>query len=71
MGDANRGGVVNTSALEIAELNVRHYRDLLKAETDPKKRRTIAALLAEEEAKLAMLKARERRDVDKGGTEPS
>ncbi len=62
---------MSTSAREIVELNIRHYRDLLKAETDPKKRQTIARLLAEEEAKLAMLKARERRDADKGGTESS
>lgn len=60
---------MSTSAREIAELNIRHYHDLLKTETDPKKRRTIATLLAEEEAKLVALSAREqvRRDTDKDG----
>jgi len=37
----------------IVDLNIRHYRDLLKSETDPAKRRTITNLLAEEEVKLA------------------
>lgn len=62
---------MNTSAREIVELNIRHYRNLLKAETDPKKRQTIAQLLAEEEATLAVLKARERRDADARGPESS
>jgi hypothetical protein len=39
----------------ITELNIKHYRELLKSETDALKRRTIAQLLAEEEAKLAKL----------------
>jgi hypothetical protein len=39
----------------IIELNIRHYRGLLTTEADPAKRRTIATLLAEEEAKLANL----------------
>jgi len=39
----------------IADLNIRHYRDLLKSEIDPLKRRTIGKLLAEEEVKLARL----------------
>ncbi len=39
----------------IIELNIRHYRGLLTTETDRAKRRTIATLLAEEEAKLANL----------------
>ncbi len=73
MEDAGRDGMMGTSAREIAELNIRHYRNLLKTETDPEKRRTIAALLAEEEAKLAALsaRARERRDKDNGTTESS
>ena len=40
---------MSTSAREIAELNIKHYQNLLKTETDPKKRQTIAMLLAEEE----------------------
>ena len=43
----------------IIELNIRHYRDLLKVETDPVKRQTIGKLLAEEEAKLAALQKRD------------
>jgi len=39
----------------IIELNIKHYRELLKSELDPVKRRTVAQLLAEEEAKLAKL----------------
>jgi hypothetical protein len=39
----------------IIDLNIRHYRDLLKSETEPSKRRMIAKLLAEEEVKLASL----------------
>ena len=46
---------MSTSARTIIELNIRHYRDLLKSETDPSKRQTILQLLAEEEAKLAKL----------------
>ena len=54
---------MSTSAREIVELNIRHYRNLLKTETDPKKRQTIAQLLAEEMARLARLKARDRWDA--------
>lgn len=39
----------------IIELNIKHYRTLLKSETDALKRKTIAALLAEEEAKFYSL----------------
>jgi hypothetical protein len=39
----------------IIDLNINHYRDLLKTETEPSKRRAIVNLLAEEEAKLARL----------------
>ncbi len=46
---------VNFSARTIVELNIKHYRELLKTETDAAKRRTIAILLAEEEARLAKL----------------
>ena len=37
----------------VAKLNVEHYRKLLASEIDDVKRRTIHALLAAEEAKLA------------------
>jgi hypothetical protein len=43
------------SARAIIELNIKHYRDLLKSEMDASKRQTIEKLLAEEEAKLAKL----------------
>lgn len=46
---------MNADARTIIELNIKHYRELLKTESDPSKRRTIAELLAEEEAKLARL----------------
>jgi hypothetical protein len=44
-----------SSERTIIELNLRHYRALLTTETDPAKRQTIATLLSEEEAKLAVL----------------
>ena len=53
------------SARTIVELNFQHYRELLKTETDPSKRRTIAKLLAEEEARLAKLSAEQRSTNDK------
>jgi hypothetical protein len=46
---------MNPSARMIIELNIKHYRELLKSETDAVKRETVAQLLAEEEAKLAKL----------------
>jgi hypothetical protein len=46
---------MDPSARMIIELNINHYRELLKSVTDASKRRTIAQLLAEEEAKLAAL----------------
>ena len=45
------------SARTIIELNIQHYRGLLKIETDQSKRQTIAKLLAEEEEKLGKLAA--------------
>jgi hypothetical protein len=45
-------------ARTIFELNIKHYRELLKSETDAAKRQTITGLLAEEEAKLARLLAK-------------
>jgi hypothetical protein len=44
-----------TSARTIIELNIAHYRNLLKNEADASKREIIAKLLAEEEAKLAKI----------------
>lgn len=49
---------MSPSASEIAELNIRHYRSLLRSETDKLKRRTILELLAEEEARLGTLRER-------------
>jgi hypothetical protein len=46
---------MSTSAREIHELNIRHYRRLLETETDPKRRQTILSLLRKEEADLAKL----------------
>jgi hypothetical protein len=46
---------MSLSVRMIIELNIRHYRELLKSERDLSKRRTIEQLLAEEEAKLAKL----------------
>ena len=42
----------------IINLNVEHYRDLLRTERDEAKRQAFAGLLAEEEAKLAKHKGR-------------
>jgi hypothetical protein len=53
---------VSVSARTIIELNIKHYRQLLKSEVDPVKRRTIAMLLGEEEAKLAKLLATKKDD---------
>ena len=44
---------MNPSARVIIELNIKHYRELLKTERDASKRTTILKLLAEEEQKLA------------------
>jgi hypothetical protein len=50
---------VSVSVQMIIDLNIQHYRDLLKTETDASKRQTISKLLAEEEAKLAKLLGQE------------
>lgn len=47
------------SARTIVELNIAYYRNLLKDEANASKRQAIAKLLAEEEAKLAKLLAKE------------
>jgi hypothetical protein len=44
----------------VANLNIEHYREALANEMDEAKRRTLARLLAEEEAKLAALDKRNR-----------
>ncbi len=46
---------MDPSALEISELNVQHFRALLKTETDPAKRATIKRLIAEQEPTFAGL----------------
>ena len=46
----------------IIELNIKHFRDLLRNERDPSKRQTITQLLAEEEAKLAKLLGETKED---------
>jgi hypothetical protein len=50
----------------IIELNIRHYRDLLKTTTDVSKRQTIARLLGEEKAKLLKLSAAANKEHDRG-----
>jgi hypothetical protein len=44
-------------ARTILELNIKHYRELLKTESNAAKRQIITKLLAEEGAKLAKLLA--------------
>ena len=51
---------MSAAARMIIELNIKHYRALLRTEADPMKRTTIAALLAEEEAKLTKLPTNDR-----------
>jgi hypothetical protein len=53
---------VSPSVRMIIELNIKHYRNLLKTETDASKRQTVSQLLSEEEAKLAKLLMREDKD---------
>ena len=43
---------------QIAKANIEHFKKLLETETDPEKRRTIEKLLAEHEAKLAVVRKR-------------
>jgi len=54
---------MNTSARMIMELNIKHYQELLKTETDASKRQVISKLLSEEKDQLAKLLA--RKDIDK------
>lgn len=53
---------MSVAARTIIELNIKHYRELLKTESDSLKRRTIAKLLAEEEARLAKLPIGKKED---------
>jgi hypothetical protein len=53
---------VSRSVRMIIELNIKHYRNLLKTETDASKRQTVSQLLSEEEAKLAKLLTQEDKD---------
>jgi hypothetical protein len=46
---------VSFSARTIVELNIKHFRDLLKTETDPAKRQTLVRLIAEHEMQLSQL----------------
>ena len=51
---------MNVSIRTIIELNIAHYRELLRGEMDAAKRRTVERLLAEEQAKLANLRNERR-----------
>jgi hypothetical protein len=53
---------MSDAARTIIELNIKHYRNLLRHETAVSKRQTIANLLSEEEAKLARISARKDDD---------
>jgi hypothetical protein len=54
---------MNASARIIMELNIKHYRGLLKTETDASKRQIkISKLLSQEEAQLAELLTRKNKD---------
>lgn len=57
---------MSTAARTIIELNIKYYRELLKSEIDPAKRRTIAQLLREEEAKLPATKDDGNKCIDDG-----
>ena len=47
----------------IMELNIKHYQELLKTETDASKQQVISKLLSEEKDQLA--KPLTRKDMDK------
>ena len=46
----------------VARLNIEHFRKQLAEEKDEAKRRMLVQLLAEEEAKLAAIEARSKKD---------
>ena len=54
---------MNTSARTIMELNIKHYQELLKTETDASKRQVISKLLSEEKDQLVKLLT--RKGIDK------
>ena len=54
--------IAPVAARTIIELNIKHYRDLLRSGTDAARAETIAKPLAEEEAKLAKLLAEKSDD---------
>jgi hypothetical protein len=60
---------MSTSARNIVELNIRHYRKLLQTETDLKKREMIRTLLAEEEARLAAMREYDQHEAGKARPE--
>lgn len=47
----------------IVQANISHFRKLIAEETDPKKLESLQKFLAEEEAKLATLDARQWKDI--------
>jgi len=55
---------VNSSPQTIIELNIKHFRDLLKTETDLARRQAIAELLAEQEAQLLRLSNKSKDAAD-------
>jgi hypothetical protein len=63
-----QANAMNPSVRTIIELNIQHYRNLLKTTTDVSKRQTIARLLAAEEAKLLKLSAQTKKEDDKDGS---
>lgn len=61
------GLFMTKSVRTIIELNIKHYRALLRTTTEAAKRQTIAQLLAEEEAKLSKLSARDSGERNEEG----
>ncbi len=55
-----------TSPHEIAQLNIRHFEQLLMTSLDEQTRAIVEKLLAEEKSKLADLEKRARRTSDAG-----
>ena len=53
---------MSVSVRMIIDLNIRHYQNLLKTETDASKRQTISKLLFEEDVKLANLLTQESKN---------
>ena len=53
---------MSIAARTIIELNIKHYRDLLRTETDLSKRTAAAKMLSEAEVKLAELSIENRKE---------